>query len=85
MSHLAIEPEGESHTSIDFDSAIIFEESPHPQEEEEIVIDGRKSVQFSEESRESIRIKWMDKVNKEAQIVVRYAINKSYFHPLPLE
>lgn len=70
MSHLAIEPEGESHTSIDFDSAIIFEESPYPQEEEEIVIDGRKSVQFSEESRESIRTKWVDKVNKEAQIVV---------------
>uniref|UniRef100_A0AAR5PTV3 PDZ domain-containing protein n=1 Tax=Dendroctonus ponderosae TaxID=77166 RepID=A0AAR5PTV3_DENPD len=70
MSHLGIEPEGESHTSIDFDSAVLFESISPVDEEKEIVIDGGKSLQFSIKSQEAIFEKWKDLIDKSAQIVI---------------
>ncbi|XP_066245607.1 multiple PDZ domain protein-like isoform X1 [Euwallacea similis] len=70
LVHMAIEPEGESRTSVDFDSTILFDSGSPADEEKEIVIDGGKSVHFSQSSRESIRDKWADKVDKEAQILI---------------
>lgn len=69
MDPVSIEPEGESRTSFDFDSAVLLEE-PSPSDDVEIVIGGRKSVQFSIASRESIYDKWKDKVEENAQIIV---------------
>ncbi|XP_060536240.1 uncharacterized protein LOC132708127 isoform X2 [Cylas formicarius] len=65
MSHLGIEPEGESRTSIDFDSAVLLDN-----DEEEIVIGGRKSLDFSISSRESIYEKWRCKFPEDVRIVI---------------
>lgn len=70
MSYLGIEPEGESRTSIDFDSTVLFDSTSPVDEEKEIVIDGRKSLQFSIASHDSIYDKWKDKLKKDAQIVI---------------
>lgn len=66
MSYLGIEPEGESRTSFDFDSAVLLE----GEAEQEIVIDCRRSVQFSIDSHESIYEKWKEKVAEDVEIVV---------------
>ncbi|XP_076259043.1 multiple PDZ domain protein-like isoform X4 [Rhynchophorus ferrugineus] len=72
MSYLGIEPEGESRTSIDFDSTVLFDSNSPAEEEEEkeIVIDGGKSLQFSIASRESIQEKWKGRIDKQAEIVI---------------
>lgn len=69
MSYLGIEPEGESRTSFDFDSAVLTDEGGN--ENEEIVIDGRRSLEFSVDSHESIYDKWKEKVGDDIEIVVR--------------
>ncbi|RZC36121.1 uncharacterized protein BDFB_006624, partial [Asbolus verrucosus] len=68
MSYLGIEPEGESRTSFDFDSTILLEGAGN--DEEEIVIDCRRSLQFSIDSHESIYEKWKEKVGDNVEIVV---------------
>ena len=70
MSYLGIEPEGESRTSFDFDSAVLSEGLGN--EDEEIVIDCRRSLQFSIDSHESIYEKWKEKVADDVDIVVLY-------------
>lgn len=66
MSYLGIEPESESRTSFDFDSAVLLD----GEAEQEIVIDCRRSVQFSIDSHESIYEKWKEKVAEDVEIVV---------------
>ncbi|XP_063932758.1 inaD-like protein isoform X3 [Zophobas morio] len=68
MSYLGIEPEGESRTSFDFDSAVLSEGLGN--EDEEIVIDCRRSLQFSIDSHESIYEKWKEKVADDVDIVI---------------
>jgi hypothetical protein len=70
MSYLGIEPEGESRTSFDFDSTVLSEGPGN--DEEEIVIDCRRSLQFSIDSHESIYEKWKEKVADDVEIVVSY-------------
>ncbi|CAG9762109.1 unnamed protein product [Ceutorhynchus assimilis] len=69
-SYLGIEPEGESRTSIDFDSTGLFDAISPIEEEQEIVIGGGKSLKFSIASHESIYDKWQDKIDKNAQIII---------------
>lgn len=68
MSYLGIEPEGESRTSFDFDSTVLSEDLGN--EDEEIVIDCRRSLEFSIDSHESIYEKWKEKVADDVEIVV---------------
>nr|XP_015837296.1 PREDICTED: inaD-like protein isoform X2 [Tribolium castaneum] len=68
MSYLGIEPEGESRTSFDFDSAVLSEGPDR--DDEEIVIDGRRSLEFSIDSHESIYDKWKEKVRDDVEIVI---------------
>lgn len=75
MSYLGIEPEGESKTSLDFDSAVLLE----GEAEEEIVIGCRRSVQFSVDSQESIYEKWREKLAEDVEIVVGGTSIKIYF------
>ncbi|XP_018562812.1 uncharacterized protein LOC108904661 [Anoplophora glabripennis] len=71
MDYLNIEPDGESRTSFEFDSAILLETSSPINEEKEIVIGGEKrSVQFSIASHESIYDKWREKLDKDVEIVI---------------
>lgn len=71
MDYLNIEPDGESRTSFEFDSAILLEASSPINEEKEIVIGGEKiSVQFSIASHESIYDKWREKLDQDVEIVV---------------
>ncbi|XP_050311280.1 inaD-like protein isoform X2 [Anthonomus grandis grandis] len=67
MSHLGIEPEGESRTSIDFDSAVLFEPID---EEKEIVLDDRKITDFELKSQEVIYEKWRCRLNKNVEILI---------------
>lgn len=70
MSYLGIEPEGESRTSVDFDSSILLEQDG----EREIVIGGeeimKQSMQISCASHETIYDKWREKLDKDVEIVV---------------
>lgn len=68
MTYLGIEPEGESRTSFDFDSTVLLEAPLN--EDEEIVIGGRRSLAFSISSNESIYDKWKDRVGDDVDIVV---------------
>ncbi|KAJ8925775.1 hypothetical protein NQ315_009623, partial [Exocentrus adspersus] len=71
MDYLNIEPDGESRTSFEFDSAILLESSSPINEEKEIVIGGEKrSFQFSIDSHESIYDKWRDKLDRDVEIVI---------------
>ncbi|XP_017774513.1 PREDICTED: uncharacterized protein LOC108561189 isoform X2 [Nicrophorus vespilloides] len=73
MSSLGIEPDYESRTSFDFDSAVLhdFEAPLHDPNEIFIdTVDGRLSMQFSICSQESINTKWRDKLTDEVQIVI---------------
>ncbi|GJQ66581.1 hypothetical protein Trydic_g4558 [Trypoxylus dichotomus] len=69
LANSSIEADGESRTSFDFDSAVLLEITP-TNEQQEIVIDGRKSVQFSICSHESIHEKWKGKLEVDAEIVI---------------
>ncbi|KAK9686273.1 PDZ domain, partial [Popillia japonica] len=66
----SIEPDGESRTSFDFDPAILLDFATPTNEQQEIVIDGRKSVQFSICSQDSIHDKWRGKLDEDAEIVI---------------
>ncbi|XP_074036607.1 multiple PDZ domain protein isoform X3 [Leptinotarsa decemlineata] len=71
MDHLTIEPDGESRTSFEFDSAILLEAITPVNEAMEIVIGGEmRSLQFSLESHEIIYEKWKEKLNSEVEIVI---------------
>lgn len=72
MSSLVIEPEFESRTSFDFDSAILLDLSTPTNEDEEIVIGGRISVSYSTVSHESICEKWKAVLSGNTEIVVSY-------------
>lgn len=70
LKNSSIEPDGESRTSFDFDPAILLDFATPTNEQQEIVIDGRKSVQFSICSQDSIHDKWRGKLDEDAEIVV---------------
>lgn len=71
MDSLTIEPELESRTSLDFDSAVLLEVPSPTEEEREIVIDdNRTPIQFSIMSHESIYDKWREKLVKDVEIIV---------------
>lgn len=72
MNSLIIEPEFESRTSFDFDSAILIETLTPTNEEQEIVIGGRTSISHSIISQESIYYKWKNLLPESTEIVVRY-------------
>lgn len=72
MDSVAVEPEGESRTSVDFDSTVLLDQ-PFSPVEEEIVIDPCKSVQFSHVSHESIYEKWIGKLEESATICVSWS------------
>lgn len=71
MSSLIIEPELESRTSFDFDSAVLLETSTPTNENQEIVIGGRFSRAQSIISHESIYEKWKNLLPENTEIVVR--------------
>nr|XP_022912936.1 multiple PDZ domain protein-like isoform X1 [Onthophagus taurus] len=69
----SIEVDGESRTSIDFDSAILVEDATTPTNgsDKEIVIDGgKKTVQFSISSHEAVHEKWKNVLSNEAEVVI---------------
>ncbi|CAG9813000.1 unnamed protein product [Phaedon cochleariae] len=71
MDYLAIEPDGDSRTSFEFDSAILLEAITPVNEEKEIVIGGEnKSLQFSVESYEKIQAKWRDRLEKNVEVII---------------
>ncbi|KAL1512843.1 hypothetical protein ABEB36_002361 [Hypothenemus hampei] len=70
MNNLVIEADGESRTSIDFDSGVLYEANSLVDEEKEIVIDGRKSVQFNMANHDSIYEKWIGRVENSIQIII---------------
>lgn len=73
MSHLGIEPEADSRTSIDFDSNVLLDnniESNVNEEDREIVILDKSSVQFSIESHDSIYEKWKGIFDDSVEIIV---------------
>lgn len=73
MSYLGIDPEPESRTSVDFDSAVLIDMIDAPNEEDrEIVIMDKSSVQFSIESHDSIYDKWKGVFGEEVEIVVSF-------------
>ncbi|KAJ8985929.1 hypothetical protein NQ317_010686 [Molorchus minor] len=71
MDFLNIEPDGESRTSFEFDSAILLEASTPINEETEIVIgEKRGTLQFSVRSQESIYDKWREKLDRDVEIMI---------------
>lgn len=70
MDSIAIEPEGESRTSVDFDSGVLLDHPSPALEEAEIVIGPCKSVHFSHVSHESIYEKWIARLDENATICV---------------
>lgn len=72
MSSLVIEPELDSRTSFDFDSAILLDLPTPINEDEEIVIGGRISFSYSTVSHESICEKWKALLPENTEIVVSY-------------
>ncbi|KAK9877484.1 hypothetical protein WA026_018594 [Henosepilachna vigintioctopunctata] len=61
-----IEPEQDSRTSFDFDSAVFFDNLTPTNEEKEILFYDARST----ESHEILREKWQEKVGKETEIVI---------------
>ncbi|XP_057656983.1 uncharacterized protein LOC130894286 [Diorhabda carinulata] len=71
MDYLSIEPDGESRTSFEFDSAILLETMNIAEEEKEILIGGEiRSFQFKIESHEIIHEKWKNKFEDDVEIVI---------------
>ncbi|KAG5888596.1 hypothetical protein JTB14_004778 [Gonioctena quinquepunctata] len=69
MDLMAIEPDGESRTSFEFDSAILLEAITPVNEQKEIVIGGEKrSLQFRVESHDKIYEKWREKLGPDVEI-----------------
>lgn len=75
MDSLAIEPDPESRTSIDFDSTV-FLEAPSPIEEEKeiVIMDNRKTVTFNLFDHKSLKEKWKGKLSRDAEIIVRIVV-----------
>lgn len=65
-----MEIDGDSRTSVDFDAAVLFDGTTPTNEEQEIVIGGKKSVQFSISSQELVREKWTGLLNGDVEVVV---------------
>lgn len=73
MSYLTIEPEQESGTSVDFDSAILLESTGvgfGDEEGNEIVILDSNSARLSSDNQDLIRNKWSNCFGDEVEIVV---------------
>lgn len=71
MDYLAIEPDGESRTSFEFDSAILLESNNVINEEKEILIGGEKiSLQFTVESHDKIYEKWRKNLADNVEVIV---------------
>lgn len=71
MSSLTIEPELESRTSFDFDSAVLLEAMTPTNENQEIVIGGPLTRALSITSHESIYEKWKAILPPATEIVVK--------------
>lgn len=72
MDYLTIEPDGESRTSFEFDSAILLDAMSPVNEEKEIVIGGeRRFLQFTLDNYDSIYAKWRKNLEDNVEVVVR--------------
>lgn len=73
MDYLTIEPDGESRTSFEFDSAVLLDAMSPVNEEKKIVIGGEKRfLQFTLDNYDTIYAKWREKLEESVEVVVRY-------------
>lgn len=76
MDYLTIEPDGESRTSFEFDSAILLDTMSPVNEEKEIVIGGeRRFLQFTLDNYDTVYAKWREKSTDNVEVVVRLKEN----------
>ncbi|CAH1188432.1 unnamed protein product [Phyllotreta striolata] len=71
MDCSGIEPDGESRTSFEFDSALLLEHDALTNEEKEILIGGEKvALQFTVDSPDSVYEKWRSLLGDDPEIII---------------